>query len=988
MKKLLLAVFFLSLIAPNISVAEGHAYSNYKIGPLLNLELKSKNKSTEPGLARMSNSSEPDLIKVIVTIGEDYLSELPDDIVNELSEKVTSLGGRIGDRAYNNVQVWISSSKLEALSQWSKIKFISTPMATGQNSIRSKGLPYIGATDWQKYGVTGKGVNVAVIDLGFKNFSSLKGTELPTSLKAYYFGTPEHFNSNVHGTACAEIVHDVAPDASLTLLDVNDMEVGFHRAVTWMQNNEIDVVSSSIFTNPGISVRLFYAMAYGIENVPSDQSDSYFSYLDDTFEQVNRIAKQVSLTAKNAVKNNLTWVQAAGNYGQKKWFGRFSDSDGDGFHAFSPDAEFNILNTAGLSGQDVCVALMWGGDENFRSTDDYDLIIVDQNNNYITHSDISQESFPFGLEAVKFMVAPGITSYKIIIKKYSGTPTDLLLLTGLPGLKFYSPEKTVTLNQPAPLAEVITVGAVGMYSDTGEITIAPYSSQGPGENGVIKPDVVAPSGVMTASYGDRAFHGTSAATPHVAGLCALLKQRYPDSTPTQIKNFLRGTALDFGVAGLDNVYGSGMASLPTSVFSQSTLYFPSISSSYGDKNSVGIINIDQSLNLSGQLKAFNSSGHELASKDVSLTKNGRKEFSVDRIYPDVSGISYLAFSYSGGKAQGYVSVETATSDRAYMVPSISNLSPGNMFIPHIASDATWNTEVALLNAGNTTKYITLEFDNGENRNITITPNEQKKFYIRDLFNGIPQPNINSAKILGASGLVGSELFTGGNYAGAISLEPKTEKNIYFPHVANDNYWWTGLVAYNPSVYGVNISVIPFNDSGVELPAKDIFMPGESKYIGTVNSLGLHPETAWFKIESPENIHSLELFATSDGKQMAGYSTVGMRMSSGIFPKINNGDGWTGISLVNPNSTPTTVTILAYNNDGAIVASNRFSLNEYGKVVYTAEKLFSYGNENSNPKSLNDASYIVFFATSEIIGFQINGSASGMMLESIPALSTK
>jgi len=43
---------------------------------LLNLELESKNKKAEPGLARMSMSSEPTLIKVIVTIGDDYLSTI------------------------------------------------------------------------------------------------------------------------------------------------------------------------------------------------------------------------------------------------------------------------------------------------------------------------------------------------------------------------------------------------------------------------------------------------------------------------------------------------------------------------------------------------------------------------------------------------------------------------------------------------------------------------------------------------------------------------------------------------------------------------------------------------------------------------------------------------------------------------------------------------------------------------------------------------
>ncbi len=969
MKKIIFIIFILTLTTSSALAASD---SRHKIGPILSLD------PSASGIAReKASDNKPELVKVIVSIGDDYLSELSDDVLVELSEKLIPLGGRIGSHAFNNVQVWIPYNEIETLAIWPKIKNISAPIVPNQMGVVSEGLPYIGATNWQRIGISGRGVNVAVIDIGFKGFSSLLGNELPNAVKAYFFGETNNFESNLHGTACAEIVHDVAPEASLALLDAGDMNVGFHRAVSWMKNNDINIASSSI----GINLKYFATFMYWILHGSYFSQDYYFTQL----EHFIQMFEQVESTVKNAVHEGVTWVQSAGNDGEKKWSGEFRDSDGNGFHNFSATEDYNILYTQGCEGQDVYVLLMWGDDD--TSYSDYDLIILDGDYNIVTKSIINQSSSPVGAEACRFTPRPGVR-YSIAINKYSGNNEKLNLFVGhddFPRLKYATKTGTVLLARPAPVAEAITVGAV--FPQDGDIVIASYSSQGPGINGVMKPDVVAPTGVTTVSYG-HPFHGTSAAAPHVAGLCALLKQQYPNDTPDQLKKFLLGSAIDLGITGPDNTYGSGMAYLPISVFNQPTLYFPYISSTLGDKNYVGVINTDWPLNLFGKLKAFNSLGQELAYKQFFLSQNDRQEFSVETDFPDVAGISYLTLDYIGGKACGYMSGQSADLNRGYMIPATANVSDGDMFIPHIASDEIWDTEITLLNTGNITKDISLKFDNGAIQHISVLPKEHKKFQIRDFFNGIPQPSIHSAKILGASEFVGTEVFASGNYAGGISLEPNIDKNIYFPHIANDDYWWTGLVAYNPSVYGTNLSVIPFTDSGIALPSKQIFLSGKSQYIGTVNSLGLHPETAWFKIESSGDIHSFELFGTADGKQMAGCSTVGIKTKRGILPKIEKNGGWTGIAFVNPNQTLTNIDLFAYDDNGSIVASNTLELNQYDKIVDTTENLFSYGVENFDPSKLNHATYIVFYASNEVIGFQIGGSANGMMLESIPALSVK
>ena len=43
----------------------------------------------------------------------------------------------------------------------------------------------------------------------------------------------------------------------------------------------------------------------------------------------------------------------------------------------------------------------------------------------------------------------------------------------------------------------------------------------------------------------------------------------------------------------------------------------------------------------------------------------------------------------------------------------------------------------------------------------------------------------------------------GNQMEGILLTDKTASTIYYPHVASDDYWWTGIVAYNPSAFGVH-----------------------------------------------------------------------------------------------------------------------------------------------------------------------------------------
>jgi len=110
-----------------------------------------------------------------------------------------------------------------------------------------------------------------------------------------------------------------------------------------------------------------------------------------------------------------------------------------------------------------------------------------------------------------------------------------------------------TVGSPGCAHNVITVGAA---NDTDHI--ASFSSRGPTSDGRVKPDIVLPGVNIIAARAKGtslgkviddyyvALSGTSMATPHAAGICALLLQAEPDLTPLEIKQRLMGTAIDLG----------------------------------------------------------------------------------------------------------------------------------------------------------------------------------------------------------------------------------------------------------------------------------------------------------------------------------------------------------------------------------------------------------------------------------------------------------
>ena len=101
---------------------------------------------------------------------------------------------------------------------------------------------------------------------------------------------------------------------------------------------------------------------------------------------------------------------------------------------------------------------------------------------------------------------------------------------------------TATIGTPGSAEDVITVGSLDKNT-----AIAIYSSQGPTEEGRVKPNIAFVGSSVNApdaNTGDGyvALSGTSMATPGAAGVAVLMYQANPDLSPFDVRNIMQETS--------------------------------------------------------------------------------------------------------------------------------------------------------------------------------------------------------------------------------------------------------------------------------------------------------------------------------------------------------------------------------------------------------------------------------------------------------------
>ena len=158
---------------------------------------------------------------------------------------------------------------------------------------------------------------------------------------------------------------------------------------------------------------------------------------------------------------------------------------------------------------------------------------------------------------------------------------------------------------------------------------------------------------------------------------------------------------------------------------------------------------------------------------------------------------------------------------------------------------------------------------------------------------------------------------------------------------------------------------------------DIVIEANQKYIGSTEDLGFPSETAWLKIVSDNPITGFELFGTTNGYQLGGYTGVNISGKQGVFPKIEKSGGWSGIAFVNTEDSQAYVELTAYDNYGNIMATGSLTLASYQKLADQPMNIFN--------QSIDSATYISYSSDKDIVAFQLNSSLDGMMLDGLEGM---
>ena len=415
----------------------------------------------------------------------------------------------------NLVQVNTTSGKLSEISELPYVGYIRKPKFSHLDAVVNEGIARMEAQKLHNLSIMGNGVKIAILDAGFKNYQSLLGTALPANVITKSFRTDRDISAGEdHGTAVAELVYGIAPGAQLYLVNY-EIELEFQQALTWLIQQKVDIISHSAGYTIG----------------PFDGTGT----IDDI--------------VNNAIDHGVVWINSAGNYATQHWEGRFTDLDGNNFNEFSINGdESQSINVQ--AGDLIEVSLSW--DDWVNVNQDYDLYLADANGNFVADSVDSQNGRP-GQEPAEELTyqAPSTGVYRILIKKYSATRDVFFqLYCSTHDLKYQVPSSSLAI--PSDVQRVIAVGATSWRDDS----LESFSSRGPTLDGRIKPDIMAPDGVSTVTFGQHAFFGTSASAPNAAGSAALLIST-SNLSVNDLKAALENTALDLGQPGKDNLYGAG-----------------------------------------------------------------------------------------------------------------------------------------------------------------------------------------------------------------------------------------------------------------------------------------------------------------------------------------------------------------------------------------------------------------------------------------------
>ena len=446
---------------------------------------------------------------------------------------IHGLGGVVTGESKSLLRVKLPIGRLEqAASEIGGIRLIRPPVRPIELAAISEGVGLTGANVWQEAGYNGAGVKVAVIDGGFEYLSIMPAGEIPPGWIGYDPTGTGLETGTQHGVAVAEAVIDMAPAVQLYCIKVAD-DLDLELAKDYCVAQDVNVVNHS--------------MAW-----------AFFSDRDGQ----GRICE----IAEDAAANGILWVNSAGNYAQQHWQDYFDDSGevidyGGGvlkpLTDFSDGTEVLYLSPSSISaGTTIVAELTW--DAWSEPNQDYDFFLYKDGTGIVQGSMGDQTAGEEPWEAIVFDVTSS-GRYGFLVSKYSAWRNHRLnLFVYTDGVIIDNPVNRIAAGScvdPAVSADVFAVAAIDEDNwPTGPQEV--FSSRGPTNGGLIKPDITGPDDCVSAIWGW--WQGTSQSSPHVAGAAALVLDANPTFTNDQIRSFLEGRAIDIGDPNKDNIYGWGL----------------------------------------------------------------------------------------------------------------------------------------------------------------------------------------------------------------------------------------------------------------------------------------------------------------------------------------------------------------------------------------------------------------------------------------------
>ncbi len=491
--------------------------------------------------------------------------------VNEVVAFLNDNGGDPRNVGEDYIEAYVPISLLGLLSEQPgvlRVRKIIPPQPTQlAQQVLGNGPEAHGSMPWNQAGYTGQGVKVGIID-DFYLFSSLRGTEVPSSVVVRCYTDIGVYTTNLadcdqepeavspwpecsdayqrraqrgasHGTIVAESLLDIAPEVTLYLANPptrGDMQ----EAVDWMATQGVQVINYSagwIYDGPG--------------------------------DGTSPLSVSPLNTVDRAVASDVLWVNSAGNAAQDTWFGSYSDPDGNGIISFGGSND-EVLDTPWDACSTFTVQLRWDDDWTGASTD-LDLHIYSKSAGGVLFSSDDEQSGESGQvpwEAIGLRTRVDTDDFGIVVSHKGGDVPDWIQIVAWTPNSIQHHTLSGSITNPAESANpgLLAVGAAPWFDVN---TIEFFSSQGPTPDGRTKPEIVGADCGETALTplefssrlgGNCGFAGTSQSSPHVAGMAALVRQRFPELTAEQVAAYFKNSAEARGTVP-NNTWGYGFAKL-------------------------------------------------------------------------------------------------------------------------------------------------------------------------------------------------------------------------------------------------------------------------------------------------------------------------------------------------------------------------------------------------------------------------------------------